>query len=71
VTGGLNRGKTDEKNVLRVSLEPDRCYVMDRWFAEFKLFNELHAIGSSYVCRRRDNSNLDAVQEERPLSAAA
>jgi hypothetical protein len=71
VTGGLNRGKTDEKNVLRVSLEPDRCYVMDRWFAEFKLFNELHAIGSSYVCRRRDNSNLDAVQAERPLSAAA
>jgi Transposase DDE domain len=71
VTGGLNSGKTDEKNVLRVSLEPDRCYVMDRWFAEFKLFNDIHAIGSSYVCRLRDNSNLDAVQEERPLSAAA
>lgn len=71
ITGGLNSGKTDEKNVLREALQPDHCYVLDRWFAEFKLFNEIRAIGSSYVCRLRDNSNLDAVEEERPLSREA
>jgi hypothetical protein len=71
VTSALNGGKTDEKHVLRRSLQPDRCYVLDRWYAEFALWNDIVAIGSSYVCRIRDNSNLDAVVEERPVSAAA
>src|SRR5215467_1596274 len=71
VTAALNGGKTDEKHVLRRSLQPDRCYVMDRWYAEFALWNDIVAVGSSYVCRIRDNSNLDEVIEERPVSRAA
>ena len=71
VTSALNGGKTDEKHVLRRSLQPDRCYVMDRWYAEFALWNDIVAAGSSYVCRIRDNSNLDEVIEERPVSEAA
>lgn len=71
VTVGKNSGKADEKSVLRQALEPDHCYVMDRWYAEFKLFNDIRAARSSYVCRIRDNSNLDAVEEERPLSDEA
>jgi hypothetical protein len=71
VTSGKNSGKTDEKRVLRDSLQADCCYVMDRWFAEFRLFNDIHAHQSSYVCRLRDNSNLELVDQERPLSAAA
>jgi len=71
VTSALNGGKTDEKHVLRRSLQADRCYVLDRWYAEFALWNDIVAAGSSYVCRIRDNSNLDAVVEERPLSRAA
>ena len=70
VTSGLNSGKTDEKNVLRVRLEADHCYVMDRWYAQFQLFNDIHAIGSSYVCRVRDNSRYE-VAAARPLSAGA
>jgi hypothetical protein len=70
VTSGKNGGKTDEKNVLRAHLEADRCYLMDRWYAQFTLFNEIHALGSSYVCRIRDNSRYD-VLEARPLSALA
>jgi len=70
VTSARNSGKSDEKNVLRSRLEADHCYVMDRWYAQFKLFNEINALGSSYVCRIRDNSRYD-VLEERPLSAAA
>jgi len=70
VTTGKNSGKSDEKNVLRTRLAADHCYVMDRWFAQFKLFNDIHAIGSSYVCRVRDNSRYE-VLEERPLSKEA
>ncbi len=70
VTGGLNSGQTDEKFVLRSRLAADHCYVMDRWYAQFTLFNEIHAVGSSYVCRVRDNSRYD-VLETRPLSPAA
>ncbi len=67
VTGGKNSGQSDEKNVLREALSADCCYVMDRWLAEFRLFNDIHARSSSYVCRLRDNSNLEAVEEERPF----
>jgi Transposase DDE domain len=71
VTSALNGGKTDEKYVLRRTLQPDRCYVMDRWYAAFALWNDIVAADSSYVCRIRDNSNLDEIIEERPVSEAA
>jgi len=71
VTSASNGGKTDEKSQLRRRLEADRCYVMDRWFGEFALFNDVVKAESSYVCRIRDNSNLSDVVEERPLSQAA
>lgn len=70
LTNGKNSGKSDEKNVLRQHLAPDHCYVMDRWYAQFKLFNDIHAIGSGYVCRVRDNSVYKVLQD-RPLSDAA
>jgi hypothetical protein len=70
-TTALNSGKTDEKNHLRSRLEPDRCYVLDRWFAEFVLFNDIVRANSSYVCRLRDNSDLSQVVTERPVSDAA
>jgi len=63
-------GQLDEKAVLRRTLEAGRCYIKDRGYAKFTLFNEIHSIGSSYVCRLRDNSKYDVV-EERPLSDEA
>ena len=71
VSPGSNSGHNDEKNRLRSALQADHCYVMDRWFAQFTLWNDIVGAGSSYVCRIRDNSNLDAVIEERPVSATA
>jgi hypothetical protein len=70
VTTGKNSGPSEEKNVLRGQLAADHCYLMDRWYAQFTLFNEIQAIGSSYVCRIRDNSRYEVV-EQRPLSEAA
>jgi hypothetical protein len=69
VTGANNSGATDERAVLREALEADRCYLMDRGYAQFSLFNAIHDQGSSYVCRVRDNSVYE-VLEQRPLTAA-
>lgn len=63
-------GELDEKAVLRRTLEAGRCYIKDRGYAKFTLFNEINAIDSSYVCRLRDNSKYDVV-EDRPLSDEA
>jgi Transposase DDE domain len=71
VTPGSNSGHNDEKNRLRKSLLPDHCYVMDRWYAQFVLWNDIVAANSSYVCRIRDNSNLDLIIEEQVVSPAA
>src|SRR5262249_38225408 len=70
VTSGNNSGPQEEKAVLRKKLAADHCYVMDRGYAQFKLFNEIHAIGSSYVCRVRDNSCYTVLQEQPPSEAA-
>jgi Transposase DDE domain len=70
LTNGKNSGPSDEKTVLRQHLQPDRCYVMDRWYAQFTLFNDIHRAGSSYVCRLRDNTTFDVVAQ-RPLTPAA
>jgi hypothetical protein len=63
-------GKSDEKNVLRKKLRKDHCYILDRWYAQFTLFNQINAIGSSYVCRVKENSVFEVI-EERLLSDAA
>jgi hypothetical protein len=64
--GGDDR---DERAVLERTVEADRLYVMDRGFAKFALFNRIVAAQSSYVCRIRDNSVYDVI-EERPLTEA-
>ncbi|MCI0492653.1 MAG: IS4 family transposase [Planctomycetes bacterium] len=60
-------GEHDERAVLERTIESDRLYVMDRGYAKFALFNRIVAAKSSYVCRLRDNSTYDVV-EERPLT---
>ena len=67
LTDARNSGKSDEKQVLRQKLAAGHCYVTDRWFAQFTLFNEINAIASSYVCRGKENSSFE-VLEERLLS---
>jgi Transposase DDE domain len=63
-------GDADERAVLEQTIASDRLYVMDRGYAKFRLFNKIVAARSSYVCRIRDNSAWEVV-EERPLSSAA
>lgn len=70
LTPPKNTGKSDEKSVLRRNLAAGHTYVMDRWYAQFTLWNDIRAAGSSYVCRVRDNSVYDVV-EDRPLDEQA
>ena len=66
LTGG---GDWDERAVMSCELLPDRTYVMDRDYAKFELFNQIVDAGSSYVCRIRDNSVYEVI-EQRSLTDA-
>jgi len=62
-------GDDDERAVLERTIQSDHTYVMDRGYAKFTLFNKIVAAKSSYVCRLRDNSVYEVI-EERPLTDA-
>jgi hypothetical protein len=62
-------GEHDERDILERTLEADHLYVIDRGYAKFALFNRIVAKDSSYVCRLRDNSAYEVI-EERPLTDA-
>jgi hypothetical protein len=66
VNGTLTAARHHENHVLRTQLEAGRLYVLDRGYANYALLQEIHAAGSNFVCRIRDNSRL-IVHEERPL----
>ncbi len=55
---------------LAQKLLADRVYVTDRGYAVFVLFQKIIDIGSSFVCRVRDNSVYELI-EQRPLSSEA
>jgi IS4 transposase len=63
VTEGSGRGAASERAVLARALERGRCYVDDRGYAKFALFNGIAAAESSYVCRLRDNSRYEIVEQ--------
>lgn len=62
-------GEDDERSVMEDTITSDRLYVMDRGYAKFALFNRIVKANSSYVCRLRDNSVYEVV-EDRPLTDA-
>lgn len=66
----LTDANASERDVLAASLEPDRVYVMDRGYVRFNLFKQIMDIGSSLICRARDNTLFDVI-EARALSAEA
>ena len=63
------KGADDERAVLEKTIQPDRCYLIDRGYAKFTLWNAIDAAESSYVCRVRDNS-VYVVEQTHELSAA-
>jgi len=70
VTDASGKGPAGEKAVLRNALQSDRCYLTDRGYEEFSLFNAIVAARSSYVCRVRNDHHFTAA-EARELTDAA
>ena len=67
LTEGNAGGEADERAVLQRALDKGHCYVADRGYAKYALFNAISAADSSYACRLRDNSRYEVVAS-RPLS---
>ena len=63
-------GNGNEKKQLRAALQNGRLYVIDRGYAEYQLFQDIHDAKSSFIGRIRDNAVYKLV-EERPLSDEA
>ena len=70
VTDASGQGAASEKAVLRATLQADRCYITDRGYEEFALFNAIVAAGSSYVCRVRGDHHF-TLEQTRALTAQA
>jgi hypothetical protein len=55
-TSANPRGEADERAVLQRTVEADRCYILDRGYISYGLWNAINAAGSSYVCRASDRT---------------
>jgi IS4 transposase len=66
----LTENNGNEKAEFKKNLQPGRLYVQDRGYACFELFQSILNAGSSFVCRLRDDTVYQTL-EERPLSAEA
>jgi hypothetical protein len=63
VTRGIG-GDNHESHVLRRTLQSGRCYVFDAGLVDRLLFNDIHAIHSTYVGRIRETSVFEVLEEK-------
>ncbi len=70
VDARITEGNGDERDVLAEDIQPGRLYVLDRGYAKYSLFRKILDASSNFVCRIRDNSVFDIV-EERGISDEA
>jgi hypothetical protein len=70
VTGANPKGEADERIVLEKSVESGRCYLIDRGYQKYALWNAIHGKGSQYVCRLFDKASYEVLLENE-LSAEA
>ncbi len=59
----ITQGNAGEIEVLAQNLEPGRIYVKDRGYAGLALFEQILQAGSSFVCRVKENSVYECLQE--------
>jgi len=70
VTNASGKGEASEKAVLRATLQSDRCYITDRGYEDFSLFNAIVDARSSYVCRVKNDHHF-TVDKALKLSPEA
>ncbi len=66
----VTAGNGSERAEWRRLVQPGGFYVVDRGYVDYNLFQELHDLPCSFLCRVKDNAAYE-VQEERALAPAA
>ena len=66
----VTAGNGNERQQLKDTLQADRLYVIDRGYAEYRLFQDIIDARSSFIGRIRDDAAYRVV-EERSLSQDA
>ena len=59
----ITQGNASEIEVLAKNLEPGRIYVKDRGYVSFSLFTQILQAGSSFICRLKEKSVYECLQE--------
>jgi hypothetical protein len=59
----ITEANAGEIEVLADNLEPGRIYVKDRGYAGLALFQQILETGSSFVCRVKDNTVYECLEE--------
>ncbi len=62
-TSANPKGSAAETAVLEQTLQAEHCYVMDRGYVKYQLWNKIHALDSNYVCRLSDKVKIQTLQE--------
>jgi hypothetical protein len=59
----ITQGNASEIEVLARNLEPGRIYVKDRGYVSFSLFTQILEAGSSFICRLKEKSVYECLQD--------
>jgi len=59
----ITQGNASEIDVLAKNLEPGRIYVKDRGYVSFSLFTQILEAGSSFICRLKEKSVYECLQD--------
>jgi hypothetical protein len=70
LTDYRNSRESDEREVLRQHLASGRCYVMDRGYFSYGLFDAISLVGSDYVCRVKKSISYRVVLDKEVTAAA-
>ncbi len=63
----ITDANSNEKQSLREFLSPNKLYILDAGYAEYKLFSDIKASQSSFVVRIQDNAVWKTINQ-RPLT---
>jgi hypothetical protein len=66
----ITAGNGSERAEWRRLVQPGGFYVVDRGYVDYSLFQDLHDLPCSFLCRVKDNATYE-VQEERTIAPAA
>jgi hypothetical protein len=64
------RCQGEEPAVLAANLQPGRCYVVDRGYFDYSLFDAVVAAGSDYVCRVKKSIAYQVTEQREPTAEA-